>query len=123
MLPREENNGKAEQTSSGSDIGNQVRFSQATQGAAGECLSRAQRDCAFPPSEGRYGSGTPGSVEADTVCRKAIRSGASRVRIVRTSRVPAMAAGSGLFDSEPVVARYSLSCASSKPRTPTESID
>jgi len=87
MLPREEKDGKANQVNSWSDIGNQVRFSQATQGAAGERLSRAQRGRALPPGEGRYGSGTSGGVEADTVRRKAIRSGTWSLRLARTRHV------------------------------------
>src|SRR5664279_6120618 len=87
VLPREKNNGEANQASSRSDIRNQVRVPEATQGAAGKCLSRTQRCCALQSGEGRYGSGTSRGVEADTVCRKAIRSGTSRVRLARTCHV------------------------------------
>ena len=52
-----------------------------------KCLSRTQRYCALQSGEGRYGSGASRGVEADTVCRKAIRSGTSRVRLARTRHV------------------------------------
>src|SRR5664279_2996140 len=50
--PEGEDYGKANQARSRSDIGNDVGFPQATQGAAGERLSRTQRGCAVPPGEG-----------------------------------------------------------------------
>src|SRR5450631_3533306 len=61
-----------------------LAFPKQTEGAAGKRLSRTQRGCALPPGEGRYGSGTSGGVEADTVCRKAIWSRTNRVRRART---------------------------------------
>ncbi len=75
MLPRDETNGKVNQASSRPDIRNQVRFPQATQGAAGKCRSRPQCGCALRSGEGRDGSGTPCGLETDTGCRKATRSG------------------------------------------------
>src|SRR5664279_1171709 len=84
--PEGEGYGKANQARSRADIGNEVSLFQATQGDAGERLSRTQRGCAVPPGEGRYGRGTSSSVEADTVSCKALRSGPSRIRIARTRR-------------------------------------
>jgi hypothetical protein len=57
------------------DNRNEVRLSRATQGTTGKCLSRTQRCCALQSGEGRDGRETAGGVEADTICRKAIRSG------------------------------------------------
>ena len=114
VLPREKNNGEANQASSRSDIRNQVRVSQTTQGAAGKCFSRTQRCCALQSSEGRYRSGTSCCVEADTVCRKAIRSGTSRVRIAGYATLHACH-GSGIWTDCLTVDRWSPATAC--PRT------
>jgi hypothetical protein len=55
--------------------------------AAGKCFSRSQRCCTLRSGVRRYGSGASCSLEADTICREAIRSGTEGGRLARTRRL------------------------------------
>src|SRR5271163_1553969 len=77
-------NGKTKRGGTRSHPRNQVRISQTTQRTAGERLSRAQRCGALRPGGGRNRVGARRSLEAHTVSRQEIQSGAQKFAEVRT---------------------------------------